>query len=279
MKLKTACADFTFPLVTHDHALDLITMLGVTGVDIGLFHNRSHLQPTDQFQNVARSARNLKKKLDERGLKAADIFLQVADNVESHAINHPQASRRKKATLWYENTIEYAARCGARHVTTPPGVYFPGQTKAASWGRACDELAWRVELARRNNITLGVEAHIGSIAPRPAAAQRLIKAIPGLTLTLDYTHFTHAGIPDRQVEPLVQHASHFHIRGGAKGRLQCSYADNTINYKRVLKVMKETGYRGYIGLEYCWTVWARCNEVDNLSETILFRDFLKTINL
>ena len=275
MNIKMACADFTFPLVEHDQALDLIAMLGVKGVDIGLFQDRSHLQPTDQFKNVARSARTLKKKLDDRGLKAADVFLQVASDTESYAINNPQASRRKKAALWFEKTIEYAVGVGARHVTTTPGVYFKGKSRATGWGRVCDELAWRVELARRHRITLGVEAHIGSIAPRPPAAQRLIDAVPGLTLTLDYTHFTRVGIPDRQVHPLVRHASHFHMRGGAKGRLQCSYADNTIDYRQILKVMKKTGYRGYIGLEYCWTVWERCNEVDNLSETILFRDFVR----
>ena len=31
-----------------------------------------------------------------------------------------------------------------------------------------------------------MEAHIGSIVPTPAEAQRLVQAVPGLTLTLDY---------------------------------------------------------------------------------------------
>jgi hypothetical protein len=38
--------------------------------------------------------------------------------------------------------------------------------------------------------------------------------------------------------------------------------------------MQETGYKGYVGVEYVWQDWERCNEVDNLSETILLRDFL-----
>ena len=36
---------------------------------------------------------------------------------------------------------------------------------------------------------------------------------PGLTLTLDYTHFTRLGLPDADVEPLLKVASHFHVRG------------------------------------------------------------------
>lgn len=277
MKLKLACADFTFPLLPHDDVLSLIAALGVLGVDIGLFEDRSHLQPSDQFKNVRRSARALKKKLDGRGLKAADVFLLVAGDAESHAMNHPQASRRRKARDWFDRTLEFAAICESKHVTTIPGVFFKGHSRAEALARARDELAWRVERAGACGIILGVEPHIGSIAPRPKSALRFIPTVPGLTYTLDYGHFACKGIPDAEVEPLIAHASHFHVRGACRGSLQASFADNTIDFARILKVMSETGYRGYLGLEYVWTVWGDCNRVDNLSETILFRDHLRAL--
>jgi hypothetical protein len=49
-----------------------------------------------------------------------------------------------------------------------------------------------------------------------------------------------------------------------------------IDYGRVIEVMQRTEYAGYVGVEYVWIDWEHCNEVDNLSETVLFRDFLKT---
>ena len=39
--------------------------------------------------------------------------------------------------------------------------------------------------------------------------------------------------------------------------------------------MDRGGYAGYVGVEYVWIDWERCNEVDNLSETILLRDLLR----
>jgi sugar phosphate isomerase/epimerase len=57
--------------------------------------------------------------------------------------------------------------------------------------------------------------------------------------------------------------------------LQASLTQNTIDYARILSVMKNLGYRGYIGVEYVWTDWEHCNEVDNLSEVILLRDFIR----
>ena len=74
MKYKMACADFTFPLLAHDRVLDLIALLDLKGVDIGLFENRSHLWPSREFKKLRRAARQLKKKLGDRGLVAADVF-------------------------------------------------------------------------------------------------------------------------------------------------------------------------------------------------------------
>ncbi|MBK8047585.1 MAG: hypothetical protein IPK16_10960 [Anaerolineales bacterium] len=140
-----------------------------------------------------------------------------------------------------------------------------------------EELQWRVEQVRTYGLVLGVEPHVGSITSSPEAALALIGAVPGLTLTLDYTHFTRLGLADVAIEPLLAHASHFHVRGACKGRLQAPFKENTIDYDRVLTQMAATGYAGWLGIEYVWIDWERCNECDNLSETILFRDYVRRV--
>ncbi|MEM7031478.1 MAG: sugar phosphate isomerase/epimerase family protein [Chloroflexota bacterium] len=274
---KLACADFTFPLLSHDHSLNLISMLGFEGVDIGLFEERSHLWPSREFANVAVSARELKQKVSDYGLQVADLFLQTAEDFEPYAINHPDKSRREKARDWFQRTIEYATECDCHHITILPGVHFEDETYEASLARCQEELAWRVDLAQQANIVFAVEAHVGSIVPEPEAAAALIKQVPGLTLTLDYTHFTRLGMSDSAIEPLVQYASHFHIRGARKDRLQESFSRNTIDYQRVYEAMKATDYSGWIGIEYVWIDWEHCNECDNVSETIRFRDLFLSL--
>lgn len=279
MKPKFACADFTFPLLPHEDSLQIISMLGFDGADIGLFEDRSHLWPSREFENVGASARELKQKLDDFGLEAADIFLQMAEDFTPYAINQPDQTRRKKARNWFLKTLDYAAECGCAHVTALPGVHFESESYQASFDRAAEELAWRVEQANNQNIIFGVEAHVGSIVSSPQSAEKLVQAVPGLTLTLDYTHFTRLGMPDSEVEPLVNHAGHFHVRGAREGRLQERFTLNTIDYARVFEVMQQTGYSGWIGIEYIWIDWEHCNECDNLSETILFRDFFRKLTM
>ena len=143
MAHKLACADFTFPLLTHDQALKLIAMLGFDGVDIGLFEERSHLWPSWEFKDASQSARRLKGQLDDLGLKAADIFLQMDNDFTPYAVNHPDAVRRQKARDWFKKTLDYAATCGCHHITTLPGVHFAEEEYEVSFERAIKELQWR----------------------------------------------------------------------------------------------------------------------------------------
>lgn len=51
--------------------------------------------------------------------------------------------------------------------------------------------------------------------------------------------------------------------------------DSTIDYKKIVENLIATDYKGWIGLEYIWTAWERCNEADTLSETIRLRDLIR----
>ena len=267
MKLKLACSDFTYPDLPHDQALRLISMLGIRGVDIGLFEDRSHLRPSSEFGNVRRSARRLKKRLDDCGLVAADIFLQLALDYESHAVNHPQPRRRAQAREAFLKALDYTAECRGRHLTALPGAHFAEESRRDSLARAADELAWRVERAKEQGITFAIEPHIGSFADTPKRAEKLVQDVPGLTLTLDYAHMYPRGYPVAQIERLIQHSSHFHARGVSR-RGSCGLEENTLDWKRVFRVMDETGYRGWIELEYGG---------NNVTDTVAFRDYFRKL--
>ena len=75
-------------------------------------------------------------------------------------------------------------------MTTLPGVHFEEESYDASFDRAVGELQWRVEQARTADIVFGVEAHVGSLAPDPTSARRLVQQVAGLTLTLDTVYRT-----------------------------------------------------------------------------------------
>jgi sugar phosphate isomerase/epimerase len=274
--VRLSCADFTFPLLKHEQSLDLISSLEFEGVDIGLFEQRGHLWPSREFRNLPKHASALKRKLDDRGLKLADLFLQTAPEFESLAPNHPDKKIRARARDIFLRAVEYAARCGGKHLTALPGTRWKHESLTTSLSRCADELSWRCEAARRAGLTFSIEAHLGSIAPTPTLALELLRRTPELTLTLDYGHFAYQGFRD-EIAPLVARASHFHARCGTWKRLQSVFKENTIDFGQIIQAMKRTRYRGWICLEYVWVDWQHCNEVDNVSETILLREHLKEL--
>jgi len=275
MELRFACADFTFPLLSHEKALDLIRILDIDAVDIGFFQDRSHIQPSAVFKDIPGESGRLKKSLDERDMVAADLFLQLAADFHSKAINNPDATVRDETRTAFLKTLEIASRIGAHHVSILPGAKFETGALKDSYKRAVDELTWRVEKAAEVKLVLGVEAHLGSFCETPECARQLMQDVKGLTLTLDYTHFTKLGIEDGVIEQLMPYASHFHARNACKGRAQCTMKDNTIDYQRVMRKMLENEYPGFVGLEYVWIEWEHMNEADNVSETIQLRNVLK----
>ena len=274
--MKLSLCDFTFPKLEWDQTLRLGRDLGVEAMDISLFEGRSHLEPQAVLASPAYWASRVTAAFRGHGLGISDVFGQAGRAAEENALNDPDKGVREKASQFFCRILEFTARCNCSHLTLLPGVRFEQEVYGDCFKRSAEELTWRVESARRMGVTLGIEPHLGSIASTPQDARRLLDVTPGLTLTLDYCHFACQGITDDQVEPLVEGSSHFHARGACEGKLQAPVKENTIDYPRVLRAMHRYGYKGFIALEYVWIEWMRCNEVDNLSETILLRDILRT---
>ena len=275
MGFQYACADFTYPLLPHDKVIKLIALLGFDGIDIGLFENRSHLQPSGVLHEPEKNGRILGGKTADAGIKVADVFLQCDVEFSTKAINHPDKKVRDETRDYFLKMIDYASAAESRHITCLPGVHYTEESFEASYGRAADELAWRIEAARKAGLVFGVEPHLGSIVDTPAKALILVRELEGLTVTLDYTHFTKIGIPDAETEVLMPYASHFHARGAREGALQTVISENTIDYTRVVQSMQKSGYAGFIGIEYIWMDWENCNRSDNVSESIMLMDLMK----
>jgi len=276
--LKLAACDYTFPKLHWEQTLRIARELGVEAVDLALFAGRSHLDIQDVFADLPRAARRVNEALGVNGLRIADAFGQPGRVFEENAVNHPDASVRQTAAEFFYRLLEFALRCNGAHMSLLPGVHFPSESEEDSLRRSADELAWRVEAAAKVGVTLSVEAHLGSLIPTPQAVARLLDMTPGLTLTLDYGHFTYQGIPDSEVEPLLARTSHFHARGACAGRLQSTMAENTIDFDGVLRAMRKVNYRGFVVLEYVWVEWMDLNRVDNLSETVILRDLLRALD-
>ncbi len=273
--MKLACADDTFRLLEHEHIVELIRLLGLDGVDVCLMEGRSSLRLEDVRADVAGSAARLYERVRGRGLDVADVFVIPWTDFRTMAPNHPDPAERAASAALFEDVLEFASRLRSPGITILPGIDWEHETPEESLGRAALELGRRVEAARARGVRLSIEPHLGSVAPTPARALALLERVPGLELTLDYSHFVYQGIAESEVEALAPFARHCHVRGARQGRMQAPLRESAIDFERMVDVLGGADYDGFLGLEYVWLDWEHCNECDNLSETILLRDRLR----
>jgi sugar phosphate isomerase/epimerase len=274
--LKLACADDTFRLLRpHRAALELVAALGVEGVDLFLCGNRSIVRPEDVRDDVAGAADRIRRDLSGTGLSVSDLFVIPGTDLDTMAPNHPDPDERARSRSLFRDMLDLAVGLEAPGLTILPGIRWPGESHRDSLARAADELRWRADRAHREGLRFSVEAHVGSVAETPELALELLNAAPGLEMTLDYSHFVRQGLPEEAADVLAPHARHVHVRGATSQRIQASIRDNAIDFERMLGALERARYDGYLALEYVWLRWERCNECDNLSETILLRDRLQ----
>jgi len=273
--MRLACGDHSFPLLPHEQTIELVAMLGFEAFDLAVMGNRSHVRPEAIRQDIPGWAGRLEERIRGRGLDVADVFCIPWTDFATMAPNAPDDAQRELGHDLFTDMLELTVRLGAPGMTMVPGLDWPHEDHDASLARAARELRRRAAEANERGVRFSIEPHVGSVCATPDDVARLLELAPGLELTLDYTHYVSQGFADGEVEPLLRHARHFHARGGAPGRVQCALKENTIDYERVVAAMREAAYDGAIAIEYVWIDWERCNECDNVSETIMLRDRLR----
>jgi len=275
--ISLSCSDWSFPLLQHEQALDLIAALGFTGVDVMLRGNKggSHIFPEDVVQDVPAWAGRLEERAGSRGLEISDIFWIPWTGFEVMAPNNPDSAEMERGRAMFNAMLELAVRLDAPGLTVLPGIDWPHETHEESLTRAAVELGQRAAQVRDRGLRFSIEPSVGSLCHSPGDAARLCELAPGLELTLDYTHYVSRGFSEVEIDPLLPLARHLHARGGADERLQAPMAANTIDYERLIDELDRAGYDGYLTVEYVWVEWENLNDVDVLSETIMMRNRLR----
>jgi sugar phosphate isomerase/epimerase len=273
--IRFATGDYSFPLLSWEKALRLARDLGMDGIDVSLFQGRSQLKPEEALANPSVMGAKAGATVKANGLAVADVFGIPGKDFVELCPNHPDANVRRASREYFRRLVDFAAACGAVHLSSLPGAVFDSEGYDSSFARCIEELGWRQEVAHGAGLVFAVEAHIGSIIADPKRAEQLARSVPGLTLTLDLGHFIAQGYQQAEVNPLIAYASHVHARCAGPGRLQASLKANIIDFQDLVTRLTERGYPGWYAIEYVWIDWEHCNEVDNVSETILLHGVLE----
>jgi sugar phosphate isomerase/epimerase len=269
------CTSFSFPLLSFERSLKQIALLELPAVDLGAHHDKPHLSPEVIEADTQGQIDRVKRALDESGLVAADLFPTFGYGFRDRPANAPDPATRAANRRRFAALIALCRAVGCPGITLLPGVIWDDLGPERSFELAVTGLTELVADGREAGLRVSIEPHLESVVEEPERALALVEAVPGLQVTLDYSHFVAAGMPPERVHPLIPHTGHFHARQAAPGYLQTVRDEGTIDFADLVRRLKAAGYDDYLCVEYTWQEWRDCNRLDVVSESIMLRDQLR----
>lgn len=271
MSIKLGCHYWTFAECTVREAAGIIRALGLEYMDLG---NTRDFDPLYIAAHPAEEAARLNGIRAETGITFVDAFPHV---MPAFSLNHPDPAARAAHRATMAACLDFAGRIGLAGLTVSPGRYWPESTPAADFERGAEELRWLVAQGQERGLLVRIEPHIESVTWTPALTLDMLRAVPGLSLTLDYSHFVFHGLPLEQIAVLDEHATHWHARQAALSQPNCAVAEGVIDFAAIVGRLKARGYTGGLCLEYVHGDWAGMNRVDCVTETVRLRDVLRAL--
>ena len=273
--MELTCTSFSFPLLSFEDACKVIALLHIPAVDLGAHAGGGHLEPDVIESQTEAVIERVRRATGESGLQPADLFPTFGHGFRDRPVNAPDPTARAANEGRFRAFVALARAVGCAGITLLPGVPWEELGPERSFDLSAEVLRGYVAIAADAGLRLSVEPHLESIAEAPERARDLVERVPGLKLTLDYSHFLAQGLPPERVHPLAAHAGHFHARQARPGALQSPAHEGTLDFGDIVGRLKAAGYDGYLCVEYTWQEWRGCNNVDVVAETILLRDQLR----
>ena len=277
MANELTCTSFSFPLLSFERSLQAIALLEIPKVDVGAHEGASHIQPSEVEADPVAVADRIRRAAEAARLTVSDFFPTFGHGFRDRPVNTPDPLTRGSNATRFKAIVQCASAIRAGGITLLPGVVWPELGPERSFDLSVSALTELLPIAGDEGLRLSVEAHLESVAESPTLAGQLCEAVPGLKLTLDYSHFVAGGHSAESVHPLVRHAGHFHARQAGPGRLQAGAKDGSLDFADIVGRLQGSGYVGDLCVEYTWQEWRDCWHQDVVSESIVLRDQLRAL--
>ncbi|WP_306120156.1 MULTISPECIES: sugar phosphate isomerase/epimerase family protein [unclassified Roseitalea] len=264
--MKLSVTSWSFPQCDLAEAASIARAIGLDGIDLGYFY-RAALDKDRLLAEPQAYGAELRRALP---LPAANLYhLFGADPAERNLAQSPPDARNLAD---FNAALAFCRAVGAPTIFVLPGLLGPGQSRASALASTAEALKPMVEAADGTGVTVTVEPHVHSYLESPELAAALIDKVPGLALTLDPAHFAVIGYRQDEIEALVPHAGHVHLRQARPGALQAKMEEGTLNFPAFFAALRDAGYDGWLAIEYVHQAYMATVHDDVLSETVRMRD-------
>ncbi len=259
--MKLTITSWSFNALTLGEAWGVARAIGIGAMDLGLLH-RPALDRAAVLADPAGTA----SKVRDLGINASNVYWLFGASPLERAVSDPAALAGNTAD--FRKVAAFAAAVGAPSIFVLPGVAHAGTPLDEAFAASVRALTALKSVADDAGVLLTVEPHVGGLIASPEMAERLVEAVPGLKLTLDYAHFVAMGYPQAAIDRLAPHAGHVHLRQARPGALQAKLGEGTLDFIAMVETLRAARYGGWLALEYVHQPYMGTLHDDVLTETV-----------
>ncbi len=138
----------------------------------------------------------------------------------------------------------FEAMCRLAKPLTVAVLTIPAAPLGTPFDDEVGRLSGLASFAMREGLVLTVETHSPTVTADPAVAAELCKAVPGLRLTLDPSHYIQGPNQGADFDVVYPYVQNVHLRdtGRGPGEFQVRVGQGEVEYGRIVNQLARHGY-------------------------------------
>ncbi|ODT80150.1 MAG: xylose isomerase [Pelagibacterium sp. SCN 64-44] len=266
--MKLSVTSWSFPVLTLGEVGGLAKVLGIDAVDVSFFY-ASGLDRAKVLGSPESYGEEIRQKLP---VAIANFYYLFGNGLDERnlALGPDEANLAD-----FQNVLRFTKAAGASSVFILPGLINPGQSRNQAIANSVEALKPLVEAGQKSGVTVTIEPHVHGILESVEAVHDIVSRVPGLRITLDLAHFMALGYRQEEIETLVPHAGHVHLRQARQGALQAKMEQGTINFPSLFGALRDAGYEDWLSIEVVHQAYMDTLYDDVLTEIVKMRDAVR----
>ena len=254
--LQLGCCSQNFRGLNLDECVRLTTGMGFKYVNIGAFGEDFPVPPLKILADPVKTGREIREVCANYGAVPVEFFIcsVVIGDGSRVQPNDPEESRRRAMLEAFRKVCECGVEAGLSHIMGVPGELAANNAPDHGMSISLDTLPKMQEIAKEAGIGFTIEPHTGSLLTSPDAVLVMLRKLPGLTLSLDYSHFIGAGFKPEDLIALHAFAQHIHAKPARNTVPKCLFYDGDDYYEVLLKDLLDRHWEGIIAMECMYPV-------------------------
>ncbi|NKB71064.1 MAG: TIM barrel protein [Candidatus Latescibacteria bacterium] len=249
MLFKISCCAFNFQGLDLDEKLQLVRNMAFDTVDLSAKQG-DELSQQMMIESPESYGKTIREKAAQHGLTLDELFIcTITDDGNDIDVSTDDAATQEKLLSYFQQFCVFGQAAGFESILLVP-VCSDETAPQTAWDNTVRILRRCTEIALSHELVFNIEPVDFSLLKTPEIACEMVEEVPGLGLTLDYSHYVCAGFSQEEIAKMHKHLRHMHIRQATKGSRQEPVETGTIDFDKVTQLLLDDDFSGNLAMEH-----------------------------